>query len=986
MRRRIYGLLAVAAMLLGVVTSAAEAVELELPEPEPPKQVEPSETGSYIVVMEEEPVVAEVGQDGLGTPEAEALAEELEASHDEVLQEEGIPTADKVQAFTTAINGFSAKLSHDEAMALAANGEVLLVVPDEFRQLTSDSSPEFLDLTGGQEAHGTGVTGKGVVVGVIDSGIWPEHPSFADNGLPAPPVTLEDTPENPACNFGNTAHNPADAPFTCNNKLVGARQMLSTYRTFIGAEADEFDSARDDDGHGTHVASTAAGNADVEAEIFGRSVGRGPLTGIAPDAHVIAYKGLGNLGGFTSDLVSAIDQAVADDVDVINYSVGGGPGVGSLDALAFLLAYDAGVYVATSAGNSGPGPATIGGPADVPWITTVGASTQPRFFEGQIRLGNGKKYEGASITQSIDRSTDLIDAADAGGDLCLPGTLDPAAVDGKIVLCRRGAVARVAKSDAVFQAGGAGMILYNVDDVGDLITDTHWVPSVHVDLTEGLAVKEYIASSSNPTAKLITGRRGSWKNAPTMASFSSRGPNPSVPDVIKPDLTAPGVQILAGASPYVDPGSVPGELFQSIAGTSMSSPHVAGVYALIKQVNPDWTPGMAKSAIMTTADQKVKDNDRSSQADPFGMGAGHLDPGRVKTRGSVFNPGLVYDSSSLDHASISCTLGAGFFSPAFCDLLASSGFPTDPSELNLASIGIADLAGTETVTRTVTNVADRTHTYVPKIDAPDGYEVTVNPRRLRPAPGESVSYTVTVTNDGTGVPGEWSFGSISWNTSAGYKVRSPLAVKGALFDAPGSIAGSGPSGSAAFDVSFGYSGDYTAAPHGLVAETVTSDTVVQDPDQSFSPSDGFSNAHQFDLTGVAFFRIEMPPEATEADADLDIYVLDPGGSLVASSTSGGTDELIEIALPAAGTWTVYVHGWATIGPDSDYDLSTWAVPAAPGGGSLAIDAAPTSASLGTTESVAVSWSGLSAGEDYLGAVSHSDGSGIIGFTLVEVAG
>ena len=191
----------------------------------------------------------------------------------------------------------------------------------------------------------------------------------------------------PSCEFGNTAHNPADAPFSCNNKLIGARQMLDTYRALIGAAPDEFDSARDDDGHGTHTASTAAGNADVAASMYG--IPRGAVSGIAPRAHVIAYKGLGNLGGFTSDLAAAIDQAVVDGVDVINYSIGGGAGTPGADEIAFLFADDAGVYVATSAGNSGPGAATLGNPGTMPWMTTVGASTQKRFFQGTVVLGDG---------------------------------------------------------------------------------------------------------------------------------------------------------------------------------------------------------------------------------------------------------------------------------------------------------------------------------------------------------------------------------------------------------------------------------------------------------------------------------------------------------------------------------------------------------------------------------------------------------------------
>jgi hypothetical protein len=190
-------------------------------------------------------------------------------------------------------------------------------------------------------------------------------------------------------------------------------------------------------------------------------------------------------------------------VDVINYSIGGGAGAPGADELAFLFAADAGVFVATSAGNSGSGAATLGNPATMPWVTSVGASTQKRFFEGVITLGNGKKFKGASITPELGW-TPLVDAADAGGEFCIPGTLNPSLVAGKIVLCLRGVVGRAEKSLAVFQAGGAGMIQYNANDVDNLFTDSHWVPSVHIDNTPGLKIKAYIDSASNPRAKFDT--------------------------------------------------------------------------------------------------------------------------------------------------------------------------------------------------------------------------------------------------------------------------------------------------------------------------------------------------------------------------------------------------------------------------------------------------------------------------------------------------
>ena len=359
--------------------------------------------------MQADPLVADFAPDDLGTPKAEAEAAEIVASHEEVLEEVGAEASDKVQSFTNAVNGFSAIISHDQAEKLAAQKSVKLVQPDELRQLQTDSSGEFLGLTGKGRAWASGVTGEGVVVGVIDSGIWPEHPSFADGGRYDRPdnLPLDATVGNP-CDFGNTAHNPNDTPFTCNNKLIGARQMLETYRTLEGAEADEFDSARDDDGHGTHTASTAAGNAGVKAKIFGRYLGK--VSGVAPRAHIIAYKGLGNLGGYGSDLAAAIDQAVADGVDVINYSVGGGASLTGAEDIAYLFAADAGVFVATSAGNSGPGAAHHRRPRLGPLGHHGG-----RQHAGAVLRGSGLAGPERQAHQAADGARSLGDAGDGKG-------------------------------------------------------------------------------------------------------------------------------------------------------------------------------------------------------------------------------------------------------------------------------------------------------------------------------------------------------------------------------------------------------------------------------------------------------------------------------------------------------------------------------------------------------------------------------------------
>ncbi|HEY93676.1 MAG TPA: S8 family serine peptidase, partial [Dehalococcoidia bacterium] len=520
-----------------------------------------------------------------------------------------------------------------------------------------------------------------------------------------------------------------------------------------------------------------------------------------------------------------------------------------------------------------------------------------------------------------------------------------------------------------------------------LNTDTHWVPTVHINNTDGLAIKEYIAGTLNPTAQ-INGGVYTEILAPDMAYFSSRGPNPVAPDIIKPDITAPGVNILAGASPLpADPAYLPGEYFQCIGGTSMSSPHVTGVFALIKQARPDWSPAIARSAIMTTAYQDVMKEDGSTPADPFDMGSGHLNAGGKANKGSIFEPGLVYDAGLYEYAAFTCGMEWGVFTPGSCVFLDSIGVPMEPYNLNYPSIGINELPGILTVQRTVTSVAKEKgwREYTVSVDAPEGYEVTVEPTTLKLKSGDSATYYVTITNVDAPI-GEWRFGSLTWcdrGKNGHYEVYSPIAVRASLFEAPEEILSSGESGSGSFDVSFGYTGSYTAAAHGLEPATVTSDNVVQDPDQNFDPSDGYSNLHTFTLSGAGFFRIAIPPDAAEAGADLDIFVYDPTNTLAAISTAGGTNELIDILLPMNGTWSVYVHGWSAPGGDSDYDLYTWAISATPGG-NLIIDSAPTSAMIGTIETVDIGWTGAAAGQWHLGAVSHTGDVGLMGLTLVDV--
>ena len=966
-------------------------------------KVEKSKTGTYIVVMKADPLVRSMKVKDLGTPTGKQRRAAIRASHDAVLKQAGVSTARKTTDYSTAVNGFAVATDLSGAQKIARNPGVALVLPDELRQPTANSGATndkagvnglntFLGLTGKGDAYAKGITGKGVLVGVIDTGIWPEHPSFAPNStLPAAPSF--DASKRSACAFGNTTWNPNDIPFTCNNKLVGAREFLDNYKLNTGLESYEFDSARDNEGHGTHTASTAAGDANVRARISG--VDKGVVSGIAPDAQVIAYKALGDAGGYTSDLTGAIDQAVADGVDVINYSIGGGAQTVSGDTISFLFAAAAGVFSAVSAGNSGPNASTIGGPSDVPWVTSVGATTYPTFYKGVVKLGNGRSYLGGSVTKSSPRA-EFVDAASAGAagaagaTLCLAGTLDPAKVSGKIVLCGRGSNGRVEKSFEVQRAGGVGMVLYNQNDVDNIFSDNFFVPTVMVDNTPGQAIHSWANSAAHPVGQLVNDGVGTAPfPTPTVANFSSRGENPTAGDIIKPDISAPGVQIMAGNTPRPSPGTQPaGELFQAIAGTSMSGPVVAGSYALLKQAHPGWSAAEAKSALMTTADTRVRDYDRRTQAGPFAMGAGLAVLGEPSVKGSAFQPGLVYDAGFNQYLGFLCAEGRELFNnpDATCALLASSGVPTTAANLNYASIGVEALPGATTVTRTVTNVSGHTGTFTAKVAAPAGYSVAVSPSTLLIADGDSATFTVTITNKGSAPSGQWRFGSLTWN-GGGYAVRSAIAVKGVDIAAPATLTGpTGPTGTASVDVKFGRAGAYTATPHGLVPATHTLGTIDQDVDRTYPSADdgnGGVDLIPFTLSGVSLAKWSLVlPGAT----DLDLYLLDPSGDIIASSTNGGTNEQITLTNPSNGVYTMVVHGWAVGTPNTAYDLRSWLVPSTTVGGLQVTSGSPVTAVVGGSTTVGLAWSGLTAGTDYLGAVTHAIDGATVATTVVSVTG
>src|SRR5436190_3766784 len=521
-----------------------------------------------------------------------------------VLRTAGVDAGKAVAEYNVAFNGVAVRLTSSEAARLSHTPGVAQVFKNEIVTVDTISTPRFLGLDGpsgtwAQQFGDVSHAGEGIIVGVVDTGFWPENPSFAPLSEPRPDQAVIDSKWFGTCVAGD------DHPVTCNNKVIGARFYDAGGLPKI---AGEFHAPRDYDGHGSHTASTAAGDNGVTATINGQTVGQ--VSGMAPAARIAAYKALWErpdgttASGATVDLVAAIDDAVADGVDVINYSISGSTG-SIIDPveIAFLNAAAAGVFVSASAGNNGPGASTVA--HNAPWDMTVAASSHDRGFSKSVTLGNGTTYTGVGLGPAVASSplVDSVDAGLAGADptqveLCFTGTLDPAKVTGKIVLCKRGVNARTDKSNAVKVAGGVGMILYN-PTANSLNADFHFVPTVHLDGTAGAAIKAYIAGAASPTASLSVGQQVPVR-APMTADFSSRGPAVAGGgDLLKPDITAPGVDVIAAVSP----ANHAGNLWDTLSGTSMSSPHIAGIAALSRSKNPTWSPMAVKSALMTTAGQ-----------------------------------------------------------------------------------------------------------------------------------------------------------------------------------------------------------------------------------------------------------------------------------------------------------------------------------------------------------------------------------------------
>ncbi len=900
--RRVSALLAVALLWVTGTAVAADAA---------PTATEVSAAGLYVVSLE--------------TPPTSVSRSTMLTDQDTVLEEAGDPEV--VYRYTSALNGFAAELTREQVKRLRSHPDVALVERSTRQRLDTVDSPGFIGAGDAwAAAGGPERAGRGTVVGVVDSGIWPENPTFAAVPGAAPRDFRGE------CETGEQW----DAS-DCNSKVVAARYFVKGFGEDDIA-ASEFLSPRDGTGHGSHVAAIAAGNHGVRVSVDGQDFGNG--SGMAPAARIASYKACWTApdpaddGCNTADTVAALDQAVADGVDVISYAVSG-PATGETDSveLAFLNATAAGVFVATSAGNRGPAAGSVAHAS--PWVTTVGASTH-RSFQGGVVIDGSRWLVGAMISDQAVPRTGLVLAEDAAtpgtavrdARLCRPGSLDASLVQGRIVVCDRGIIPRVEKSGAVAQAGGAAMVLANVNP-DSVDADFHAVPTVHLDVAAADALKRYVRDTEDPTASLDPNASDTTPS-PQVAAFSSRGPAAGDDSVLKPDLTAPGVGVLSA----VAPPSNSGRLWGQMSGTSMSAAHVAGLAALVTAERPGWSPAMVKSALATTA------GDLAEDGGPRSAGAGQVDASRV------LDPGLVLDAPPRRYR-------------AWLDGVV----PT--RNLNLPSIAVGDLTGTSRVVRRVTNVSETTETYTADVTGLDGLGVRVRPSTLTLSPGETGRFAVRLDRGSASLETP-VYGHLHWRSPA-HQVRMPVEAVPRTLSAPQDAAGSGRQGSVSFEGIAGTDGALDVDVTGLAGAAPVGITLEPGEFDPQAPQTGDATA-RFPIevsAETAVLRVELEGRDTD-DMDLHLY---RDGELVGAATGSGADEILTEVDPQAGDYDLYVtSAVAANGSTTTAQLYIWVVPDGDAGNLRVDESIPVS--VGEPFDVDVSWRGLDATRRWFGSLDY----------------
>ena len=883
-------------------------------------------------------------------PAVRAYEQHLIALQDDVLGQLGSPEA--IYHYTAALNGFAARLTSDQVESLREHADVLAIERSRVEHVAGGSPGDAIRLAETRRVWsgvgGPARAGKHVVIGLVDSGIWPENPSFA--GVPLDRSTLRRAYRGftGGCQSGDRWSSNL-----CNDKVISARYFVEGF----GADrlaSSEFTSPRDGSGHGSHTAAIAAGNAGVAVHVGNQNFGQ--VSGVAPAAAIAVYKACwaapdpSDDGCATPDTAKAVDQAVRDGVDVLNYSVSGhDAALTDVVELAFLNAAAAGVFVSAAAGDEGPTVGSVNHSA--PWVTTVGASTNTRY-QGAVVLGNGRTVYGSMASNRSVPDAPLVYAGDVpspavGAKIagqCRPWSLDARKIDGAIVLCDRGVTGRVTKSQSVAQAGGVGMVLVN-NHPGGTAADLHAVPTVHVTRRDGKTIERYLHDRRRPTAALDAD--GGERRPRAVADFSSRGPaTVTSGDVLKPDLVAPGVSVLAAVAP---PSNF-GHLWDIYSGSSMAAPEVSGLAAIVSARHPGWSPATTKSALMTTARP-------IATTSPLDQGAGEVAPD-----GELLDPGLAYDARLAD----------------WLAYLEGNG---DAVDLNAASIAVGSLVGEETVTRTVTNVGRTSETYTASVDGVRGVAVSVSRPSFTLRPGQSTTYDVTFSARKVARYGHAAAGALIWRGSHGHRVRTPVVVRPELVRAPDELQAPETTGGLRISAVAGVTGTLSAGsaglvgarPDGFVLSTGSFD-VAKPSSSSSTKADTFSVP-----AGSSLARVEVRGASPGDDLDLYLY---RKGDLVAQSVNHGGDETITLTNPRPGAYTAYAHASAATGDLTIGSVTGWVLDAADRPAAddrndqttarLSVGPSPVQVTGGRRFGVDLSWRGLDLSRRWLAVIRYDD--------------
>jgi len=858
--------------------------------------------------------------------------------------------------FRLAANGMVVDLTPDEAAGLARLPGVKSIVPDERLHLDTDAGPAWIGAPGIWDgSSGFSMSrGENVVVGVIDSGINWDHPSFAD---PSPDGYVYSNP------LGQQLGLCDDPEVLCNNKLIGVYDFVEDDPDTEDV-VEEYTKGRDNDlvGHGTHVASTAVGNR-LNVTVNGSS--NVTVSGVAPRANLVTYRVCftgepadADSGGCAlSATLAAVEQAIEDGVDVLNYSVGSSAidPWASRSGDAFLNARNAGIVVVSSAGNSGPESGTVGSPANAPWVIAVGNASHNRLFALGFDLSGGPaglpcvEGNGDEVAATVGPQPVVFagDVGDALGCSAFPA----GSMEGSIALISRGSCLFETKADNAAAAGADFMVVYN--NVGGLPVRMDLggadLPSCMISQGQGVEARDYV--QSNPAA---TGRV-TFPVAPLtndefgdiLAHSSSRGPAQSpVEDTLKPNVIAPGTSIYAA--------SQEGDEFRLLSGTSMASPHIAGAAALLKSVHSDWSPSQVASAIETTATAASATLDGTTAANPRERGAGR------PQLAAAANAGLYLDVSASEFASADPRLGG------------------DPMELNLPGLVNAKCVRNCTFERTVTDQMGGGDWTATALDFPPGVNVTIAPPTFELSNGGSQSVSITVDVEDADALGEWVDGRIELSAAGSPDQYLTVSVLSAGGDLPATwpINDDRDGGWTEFALSGLVAlPDATFRSGGLQPAERTVEVLEQDPSDD-DPYDGgagvFTKWHS--LPNGALWLYAETLASTATDLDLFVGRDDNGNGLadeseeLCSSTSPEELERCDLFDLPSGEYWVLVQNWLATEPDGD-EVTLLSSGIAAGDGTLA---ASGPGIVDSTEefTVRLSWDNLAAlpGEEWLGAV------------------